>query len=64
MYLIIKKSPQHSSIIKVKKGINISKIRWEKKKLSIKPATNISLRIKNNRKMILNDILYLVRKFK
>ena len=61
-YLLIKKSPQESSIIKTSPTINLNGIKWEKKKFVDKPTVKMSVRLKTNRKMIINNILYLYRR--
>ena len=61
-YLLIKKSPQESSIIKTSPTINLNGIKWEKKKFVDKPIVKMSVRLKTNRKMIINNILYLYRR--
>jgi len=62
IYLNIKKSPQEVSVVKITKVINLNDIKWEKKKLSSVLTTPISVRIKPNRKMIFNDILYFYKR--
>ena len=62
IYLLIKKSPEESSIVKTSTEINMSEIKWEKKQLSDKQITKMSVRLKSNRKMILSNILYFYRR--
>ena len=62
IYLLIKKSPEEYSIVKTSPEINMSEIKWEKKQLSDKQITKMSVRLKSNRKMILSDILYFYRR--
>ena len=62
MYLFIKKSQNESTIIKTTNSINLSEIKWKKKEPLYKPTTPMFLRIKRNRKMILNEILYYYRR--
>ncbi len=57
IYLLVKKSPQDSAVIKSEKVIDLHELKWQKKKLSSKLITPMALRIKLNRKMIFNDIL-------
>ena len=64
IYLLVKKSPQDLVATKSENVIDLHELKWQKKKLSSKFITPMALRIKLNRKMIFNDILYFYRRLK
>ena len=64
IYLLVKKSPQESSIIKLDGNINLLELTWKKEKIPDKLATPMAIRLKRNRKMLFNDILYFYRRLK
>ena len=64
VYVLVKKSPKESVLIKTKNVINLYNLKWQKKKSPSKLISSMNLRIQLNRKMIINDFFHFYGRFK